>query len=189
MSAKPKPTKGQLLKMIDKLGQNPDDRVRILGDAGITLVSAGLGAAAAGALASVAGATSIYGLTTAASWLGLSVVAATPVGWVIGCAAGAGLAAYGVSRLIHDGGLAEGRKRELLQQYLEAANSMEAKERADNITETDKIEFIISIRELIEKNVISPEEAFELIEHVEQGRIPIAQAYLMAQELLNEHRR
>ena len=77
MSAKSKPAKAQLLKMIDKLERNPDDRVRILGDAGITIVGAGLGAAAAGTLASAVGATSIFGLTTAASWLGVSVVAAS----------------------------------------------------------------------------------------------------------------
>jgi len=187
MSAKSKPAKAQLLKMIDKLERNPDDRVRILGDAGITIVGAGLGAAAAGTLASAVGATSIFGLTTAASWLGVSVVAATPVGWFIGCAAVAGVAVYRVSRIIHGGGLAEGRKLELLQQYREAANNMEAKERAGSITETDKTEFIVSTRELIEKNVVSPEEVFELIEHVEQGRIPIAQAYLMIQNLLEEH--
>lgn len=179
-------TKKQLLKMIDNLEKNPHDKVRILGDTGITLVGVGLGAAAAGTLASAAGVTSIWGLTTAASWIGISVVSATPVGWVIGSAAVAGAAAYGVSRAIHGGGLAEGRKLELLQQYREAANNMEAKERAKGITETDKTEFIISTRELIDKDVISPEEAFELIEHVEQGRIPIAQAYQMIQNLLEE---
>ena len=65
---------------------------------------------------------------------------------------------------------------------------MKAKERAGSITEKDKIEFMVSIRELIEKNVIPPEEAFKLIEYVEQGLIPIDQAYLMAQELLEEFR-
>ena len=172
--------------MIDNLEQNPNDKVRILGDAGITLAGVGLGAAAAGTLASAAGATSIFGLTTVASWLGVSAVVSTPVGWVIGSAAVAGAVAYGVSRIIHSGGLAEGRKLELLQQYHEAANSMEAKERAGSITETDKTAFILSTRELIDKDVVSPEEAFELIEHVEQGRIPIAQAYLMIQNLLEE---
>lgn len=184
MSTNPKATKKQLLKMIDNLEKNPADKVRILGDTGITLIGAGLGAAAAGTLASVAGTTSIVGLTTAASWLGVSVVAATPVGWIIGSAAVAGAAAYGISRLIHNGGLAEGRKLELLQQYRETADSMEAKEKAGSITAADKTAFIISTRELIDKDVISPEEAFELIEHVEQGRIPIAQAYLMIQSLL-----
>jgi hypothetical protein len=186
MSADSKITKKQLLKMIDVLEKNPNDKIRILGDSGVTLVGVGLGAAAAGTLASTAGVTSIFGFTTAASWLGVTAVAATPVGWVIGGAAVAGMAAYGVSRIIHNGGLAEGRKFELLQKYREATNSIEAKERAGSIKDTDKTEFIVSTRELIDKDVISPEEAFELIEHVEQGRIPIAYAYLMIQNLLEE---
>lgn len=186
MTTNSKATKEQLLKMIDQLQKNPDDKVRLLGDTGITIVGAGLGAAAAGTVASAAGATSIFGLTTAASWFGVTAVAATPVGWVIGCAAVAGAAAYGVSRLVRDGGLAEGRKLELLQQYHEAANNMEAKERAGSIAEQDKTAFIIAIRELIDKDVIAPEEATDLIEHVEQGRIPLSQAFSMLESLLAE---
>lgn len=186
MTTNSKATKEQLLKMIDQLQKNPDDKVRLLGDTGITIVGAGLGAAAAGTVASAAGATSIFGLTTAASWFGVTAVAATPVGWIIGCAAVAGAAAYGVSRLVRDGGLAEGRKQELLQQYHEAANNMAAKERAGSITEKDKTAFIIAIRELIDKDVIAPEEATDLIEHVEQGRIPISQAFSMIESLLAE---
>ena len=143
MSAVPKVTKEQLLKIIDELEKKPSDRIRILGDAGITIVGAGVGAAAAGTLAGAAGVTSIWGLTTAASWIGVTAVSATPVGWVIGSAAVAGAAAYGVSRWIHDGGLSEGRKLELLQQYKEQAQNIEAKERAQNITDKDKTNFII----------------------------------------------
>jgi hypothetical protein len=186
MTVNLKPTKKQLLKMIDSLEKNPQDKIRILGDTGITLVGAGLGAAAAGTVASAAGATSIFGLTTAASWFGVTLVSATPVGWIIGCAAVGGAAVYGVSRLVHDGGLAEGRKLELLQQYRQAANEMEAKERAGNINDKDKTTFIISIRELIDKDVMTPQEASDLIEHVEQGRIPLSQAFAMIEKLLSE---
>jgi hypothetical protein len=70
MTSNSKATKEQLLKMIDQLQKNPDDKVRLLGDTGITIVGAGLGAAAAGTVASAVGATSIFGLTTAASWFG-----------------------------------------------------------------------------------------------------------------------
>jgi hypothetical protein len=43
MAAPPKPTKEKLLKMIDELENNPEDKASILGDAGITLIGAGLG--------------------------------------------------------------------------------------------------------------------------------------------------
>jgi hypothetical protein len=179
-------SKKQLLDMIDALEKNPEDKGRILGDAGITLTGIGLGAAAAGTVASVAGATSIFGLTTAASWLGVGLVSATPVGWILGVAAAGGALAYGVSRLIHDGGLAEGRKLELLQKYREDANNIEIKERAGNITDSDKTTFIVATKELIEKDVISADEALELIEYVQQGIIPISQAYSMIENLLKD---
>lgn len=180
----PKVTKEQLLKLIDEIEKNPNDQARILGNSGITLIGVGLGAAAAGTLAAAAGATSIAGLTTAASWVGLTVVAATPVGWIIGSAAAAGAVAYGVSRLIRGGSLAEGRKAELLQGYREAARNVEAKERAGRIAAEDRTRFIISLRELIDRNAIPPTNAFRLIEQVELGRIPLTQAFTLIQGLL-----
>ena len=186
MEAPPKPTKQKLLKMIDELEKNPEDKVSILGDAGITLIGAGLGIAASGIVASTVGATSIFGITTMAGWLGVTAVATTPIGWIIGCATAAGAAAYGVSRLIRSGGLAEGRKKELLQQYKEDAKKMEMKENANNIADSDKTIFIISIRDLIDKDVISPEDAASLIKNVEQGTISISHAYSLLENLLNE---
>lgn len=186
MNAQRKITKRKLVNMIDELEKNPSDRFRILGDAGVTLVGVGLGAAAAGTLATAAGATSIFGVTTVASWLGVTVVAATPVGWVLGAAALGGAVAYGVSRMIHGGGLSEGRKLELLQQYREDAKEMEVKEQAGSISDDDKINFIISMRELIEKDAITPDRAKDLIEHVENGRIPLAHAFELIQSLLSE---
>ena len=172
--------------MINELEKHPDDKVRILGDAGVTLVGIGLGAAAAGTLATAAGATSIFGVTTVAGWLGVSAVAATPVGWVIGAAALGGAAAYGISRMIHGGGLSEGRKKELLQQYREDARAVEERELAGNITDGDKTRFIISMKELISKDAIPPEMAKVLIEHVENGRIPLTQAFQLIESLLGE---
>ena len=186
MAKESKATKDQLLKMITELEKNPEDKVRIMGDMGITATGAILGAAAAGTLASAAGATSIFGLSTAASWLGVTVVAATPIGWIIGCAALGSAAAYGISRAIHDGGLSEGRKRELLQKYKEDAKRIETKEVAGSITEEDRTKFIISMKEMIDKDAISPDKATQLIEQVEQGRIPLSQALELIQALLVE---
>ncbi len=185
MSKTVKISRRQLLKMIDELETNPRDRLRILGDAGITVIGAGLGAAAAGTVATAVGATSIFGLTTAAGWFGVTAIAVTPVGWVIGGAAAAAAAAYGVSRLIRGGGLAEGRKLELLQKYREDSRGIEAKERAGSIAVEDRTRFILSLRELIDKSAMAPEKAFKLIEHVEQGHIPLSQAFSLIQALLS----
>jgi len=184
MSIVNKTTKKKLLAMVSELEKNPNDKVRILGDVGITATGAILGFAAAGTLASAAGATSIWGLSTAASWVGVTAVAATPVGWIIGSTALAGAGAYGISRMIHGGGLSEGRKKELLQKYKEEFRNIVAKERAGNITEADKTKFIISLKELIAKDVISPDKAKNLIAQVENGRIPISQAFQLIEKLL-----
>lgn len=179
-------TKKQLLKTIDDLEASPSDRVRILGDVGITSVGMGLGAAAAGTVAAIAGATTIPVVTTAASWLGVTAVAATPVGWVVGAALAGGTLAYGVSRLIRSGSLSEGRKRELIQVYRERLQEMQRREQSQNIATLDRNRFIASLREVIEKDAISPKKAFQLIDAVERGAMPLSQAYSLVVGLLEE---
>ena len=186
MSIPSKPDKTRLLKLIDHLENKPADKGRILGDIGISAVGAGLGAAAAGTVAAAAGATSIFGVTTAASWLGLTVVAATPVGWILGGAAAAGVATFTVSRLIRNGGMTEGRKAELLNRYRDEARLLAAKEQAGSISDSDRTRFIVSLRDLIAKDVIPPDVALRLIEQVERGGLPISQAFTLLSDLMSE---
>jgi hypothetical protein len=181
-------TKKQLLRVIDDLEASPSDRVGILGNVGITSVGIGLGAAAAGTVATIAGATSIPVVTATASWLGVTAVAATPVGWVIGVAIAGGALAYGVSRLIRSGGLSEGRKRELLQVYKERLQEVKRREQAQEIAVPDRNRFITFLREMIENDAITPKKAFQLIEAVERGAMPLSQAYSLVAGLL-EHPR
>lgn len=184
MATTTKVTKQQLIKIINELQAKPEDRVRILGDAGITAVGLGLGAAAAGTVATIAGATAITGVTTAASWIGISAVAATPAGWVVGTALAGGALAYSVSRLIRGGGMSEGRKRELLCVYEERLRKVLRQELAQQVTAPDRNHFITSLREVIEKEVISPKKAFQLIDAVERGSMPLSQAYRLIADLL-----
>lgn len=179
-------TKKQLLKVIDELEAHPEDRVRILGDAGITIVGLALGAAATGTVATIAGATTIPVITTVASWFGVTAVAATPVGWVIGAALAGGALAYGASRLVRSGGMSEGRKRELLRVYQERLREVQRLEQAQKVTLPDRNQFITSLREMIEKDAISPKQAFQLIEAVERGAIPLSQAYSLIADLLTQ---
>lgn len=179
-------TKAQLLKVIDELKKHPEDRVRILGNASSTVMGLGFGAAAAGTVATIAGATSIPFLTTAASWVGVTAVAATPVGWVVGGAIAGGLVAYGISRLVQNGAMSEGRKCELLQAYQERLTEVLRRERGDQVGAPERNQFIISLREIVEKDVIAPGQAFRLIEAVERGAIPLSQAYDLISGLLEE---
>ncbi|CAI8803395.1 Conserved membrane protein [Pseudomonas sp. IT-194MI4] len=184
MSRQPKVSKKQLLKVIGELERSPHDRIRILGEVGISTLGIGLGAAAAGTVASVAGVTSIPVLTTAASWVGVTAVAATPLGWALGTAAVGGVLAYGVSRWVRGGAMSEGRKQELLLVYQERLAEMEVKERAGAVTLLDKSGFISSLREVIEKDVIGADKAFRLIEAVEVGTIALPEAYRLINGLL-----
>lgn len=186
MQVPPRINKAQLVRLISELEKKPHDRIRILGDAGVTVFGTGLGAAAAGTIATAAGVTSVWGLTSVAGWFGLSAVAATPVGWVIGCAAVAGGAAYGISRLIRGGALSEGRRFELLQKYREERVAILAKEVSGEIDESDRVRFICSIRELIERDVLPPNDAIRLIEQVERGGIAISMAMSHIHALLHE---
>ena len=160
--------------------------MRILGEVGITAVGATLGVAAAGTVAAAAGATTILGSTVLGSALGGIFVAATPVGWVLGSAVAAGATVYAVSRLIRNGGMSEGKKAELLNRYREEARLFAAKEEAGSIAESDRIRFIVALRDLISKDVIAPERAFRFIEQVESGRLPISQAFALISDLLSE---
>ena len=186
MFAPTKLTKAQLIKLIDDLENQPDDKGRILGDVGITVIGAGLGAAAIGTTAAAVGATSIFGVTSVAGWLGLTVVAATPVGWILGGAAAAGVATYTVSRLIRNGGMSEGKKIELLNRYREESRQIASKEDAGNIEDCDRTKFIIALRDLISKDVIPPDVAFRFIEQVEAGRLSISEAFVLINDLLSE---
>ncbi|MEN5033732.1 hypothetical protein [Pseudomonas sp. TWI929] len=79
------------------------DRVGIVGEGAVVAGSVAAGAAAAGTVATAAGATTLLGSTTLAGALGGVFVTTTPVGWVVGTAALAGMAGYGLVKLVRSG--------------------------------------------------------------------------------------
>lgn len=180
-------SKKQLLNIIDEIQRKPNDRVRILGDIGITGIGIGLGAAGAATTAAVVGATTIPAITTAASWIGLTLVASTPVGWLVGVALGGGALAYGVSRIIRSGGVSEGRKRELSAIYQERLREIKHKEQCEQIGVVERNQFIEALRELIDKDAITTKKAFALIDNVEKGRMQISEAYSLINDILREN--
>lgn len=171
MSHKKKPTKKQLLEAIKKLEKNPHDKVNILVDIGIGAV----GAAGFGAAAAALGSTSIlFGLVTIAA----------PVGVVVGGAALGGMALIGAKRVLFDGTFNEGKRSEMLNNLKEQYKEAQSKERADNIEDSDKTRFIISLKEPIDLDLISPEDAQKLIEAVEAGHVSITEAISTIQEIV-----
>jgi len=183
MTKERKVSRKQLLKMIDELKKSPNDKFRILGETGFTLAGIGLGAASATTIASAAGATTALGSSALASALPF-LATTTPVGWVIGSGAAVGFIVFAFGRVLAGGGIAEGRKLELLNQYREREQQLKAKETAGAITDVDRTQFIIALREIVEKDAIRPDQAFRLIEQVEAGRISLTQAFSTLQILL-----
>lgn len=79
------------------------DCVGVVGEGAVVACSTVAGAALSGVAAGAVGATSLLGSTSLAGLLGGVFVTTTPVGWVIGSAAIAGAAGYGVVKLIRSG--------------------------------------------------------------------------------------
>lgn len=171
-------TKKQLLDALEELEKNPTDKLRILGQVGIT----GLGAVAAGGVVAAVGVSSSIPVVTALT--GYVLIGATPIGWVAGAAMGGAAVAYGFSKLIQSGAEVEGKKKELLSKIKEDLKDVERKEKASQVSSEDKTSFYILLKLPVEMNWISPEEAQELISGVENGQILLSQAYKLVTDVI-----
>ncbi|NJK69062.1 MAG: hypothetical protein HC941_23310 [Microcoleus sp. SU_5_3] len=170
MSANKTPTKEQILKSIEQLEKNPHDKLGILADIGIGVVGA---AGAGAAVAAFGGASFFFGL----------VAVAPPVGLVVGGAALGAAALVGVKR-IFDGNFNEGKQAEMLKNLKEQLRDVEAKERASKLGDSDKTKFIVSLKEPVRLNLISPKDAQHLISVVESGQIAIKEAIKMVEDIV-----
>ncbi|MCL1861633.1 MAG: hypothetical protein FWG52_08910 [Proteobacteria bacterium] len=177
-------TKKQLLKAIDGLKQNPSDRIRILGDVGIAGAGMRVGAMAVGSAAAMAGTSKVTIVTSLAEKLGITAVAAKPAALVVGTVAAGGALFYGVSCLIRSRTMSEGRKCELLKTFNEQLREIKLKENIISITFSDRNQFIVSLREVVEKNLLPPKKTFRLIEAVENGRMPLSRAYELVRSVV-----
>ena len=171
MSGNKKVTKEQILRAIEQLEKNPHDKLGILADVGIGVVGAG---AAGAAVAAFGGTSILFGL----------VAVAPPVGLVVGGAALGAAALVGAKRIFFDGTFNEGKKAEMLQQLKEQLREVETKERASKLGESDKTKFIVSLKEPVRLNLISPKEAQDLMRAVESGQIPIKEAINMVKAIV-----
>lgn len=173
MSENKTPTKEQILKAIEQLEKNPNDKLGILADIGIGVV----GAAGAGAAVAAFGGTSLlFGLITVAP----------PVGLVVGGAALGAAALVGAKRILFDGTFTQGKKAEMLRQLKDQLKEVEAKERVSQLGDSDKTKFIILLKEPVRLNLISPKEAQDLIRAVQTGQMPLKEAYHLVEGVIQE---
>ena len=91
------------------------DKVGVTGEVLSTLAGVAAGTAAAGTLATAAGVTTIPVVTTAASWIGLTVLSATPIGWMAGVGIAGGCIAYGLGKMILSGGKQDQIRSDLVE--------------------------------------------------------------------------
>ena len=172
-------SKEELLKAIEQIENNPDDRINFLTDIG----AIGVGAVGAGAAAFAFGGTAVpilFGLIT--------VPVAAPIGVIAGAAALGGAALFGVKRFLIDGTHQEGQREEILRQLKEKLREMETEERKSTIGDNDKNKFYSFLKEPLMLNLISPEDAQRLMELVEKGELSISEAYEAVQDILSEVR-
>ena len=143
------------------------DKVGVAGEALAAVGGAAGGLAAASTLASVAGASTLLGSSSLAGGLGGTLVAATPVGWVIGSAIVAGAAGYGISKLVRSGS----HQDQIRAQLIKKMEGRLAALRQDHPKESslEDLHQLLSI--VIEKGLISEVQAERMVGLVEKGSL------------------
>jgi len=164
-------TKEQILKAIEQLEKNPHDKLGILADVGVGVVGAG---AAGAAVATFGGTSILFGL----------IAVAPPVGLVVGGAALGAAALVGAKRIFFDDTFNKGKQEEILKQLKELLREVEAKERASKLEDSDKTKFIVSLKEPVRLDLISPQDAQDLMRAVETGQMPIKEAIEIVQAIV-----
>lgn len=181
MTQSKKPSKKDIIEAIDKLAKNPDARTKILGEMGV----AGMGAAGAGALAAVFGA-SIAPIPIVTALTGFGMVVAAPVTLVAGAAIAGSAAAYGLTKLATSGAYDKGKKEEIKQKLEDKLKELEAEEQKSSLTEDNKNSFIIFLKEPLQFDLITAEQAQELIALVENGQMTLEESYSLLDGVIKE---
>ncbi|MCB1954126.1 MAG: hypothetical protein KDG55_00535 [Rhodocyclaceae bacterium] len=145
------------------------DKVGVAGEGLAIAGGAAAGAAVSGTVAAAAGASTILGSTTLGSLLGGTFVAATPVGWVIGTAAVAAAAGYGIARVVRSGSKQDRAREELVERLRKRLKTAEE----DQTTQAG----FSRLRELVtiatSNELISPEQAERMVTLVENGSLDV----------------
>ena len=155
----------QISQAIEKL--KGKDKVGVAGEALAAVGGAAGGVAAASTLASAAGASTLLGSTSLAGALGGFFVTATPVGWVVGAAAVAGAAGYGISKLVRSGSKQDQIREQLIKKMELRLSALKKDERNKlNLTELSQL-----LAVAIEKDLITELKAKSMISLIENGSL------------------
>ena len=142
--------------------------------------------AGAGASAAVAGASVVpigWGIT---ALTGFGIAVAAPVGLVAGAAIAGGAATYGVTQAVRFKARQHGKREQMIQQLNEILRDVSYAETKAQTTDADKTRFIIFLEEPIRLGLISPNDASDLIQLVENGQISLFEGYRLVKDILQE---
>jgi len=179
---KKKLSKKEILDYIAKLRKDPGKKTRLLTDLGI----AGAGMAGAGAVAAVAGASVApigFGIT---ALTGFGMAVAAPVTLVAGAAVVGGAAVYGVTQVVRYQSRQHGTREQIIKQLNEILRDFKYSEQRSTVTDTDKNKFTLLLEEPLKLNLISEEDASDLIVMVESGQLSLLEAYKLVKDILEE---
>ena len=155
---------GKLSEAINKLRGR--DKIGIVGDVAVVAGSAAAGVAVSGTVAGAAGATTLLGSTTLAAWLGGIFVTTTPVGWVVGSAAVAGIAGYSLTRLVRSGGWHD----RIREQYSDILNTkLFAQHTSEGETDFAELEVLLGLA--VANEAIEAAKADQILAFVKGGKL------------------
>lgn len=175
-------TREEILNLISKLKEDPSAKLQVLADLGVATA----GMAGAGAIAAIAGTTVApigFGIT---ALTGFGMVVAAPVGLVAGAAIAGGAAAYGVTQVVKFKARQQGKCEQMIQQLKELLRDLDYNNVKSQNTDADRTRFIVFLEEPVNLNLMSPEDASDLIELVENGQISLFEAYRLVKDILEE---
>jgi hypothetical protein len=128
------------------------------------------GTAAAGVLASAAGATTLLGSTTLASALGGIFVAATPIGWIVGCGIAGGALGLGIAKLIKSGGAQDQIREDMIKRFQTKLDTLQRSQRSEG-KQCNLGDLKTALSAAMKNNSISEDQAARLVKLVSDGKL------------------
>ena len=159
-----------------KLKNMNRDRIQTVTKIAATAGGAAAGAAAAPTAAGIAGATTIPIVTKVAAVVGLKILAATPVGWVVGGVLVGGLAVRGVLKLIENGAEAEA-ERAAHEQAKRKKSEQDARIKRAAAVSGERFRSLEKcVQEAVSSGRCQRDQASRLLREVRQGSVSFGDA-------------
>lgn len=158
------------------------DGLESLGSAAAVIAAGSAGAMASGAIAAHFGATTLFGSSALAGALPF-LAASTPIGWVVGAAAGAGTVAYGLSKVIRSGARNTERRVNLRGQILQRIDKAQVRSK---VKASEPVLLAMANR-LVDAAVMSATEVDELFRHMKGGDISVDRCHSLLSRMLSEN--